>query len=297
MCIAIYKPAGVCISEEHLWNCYESNDDGWGFAARMPDSTLHIRKGATLYRHFLDEYLPYQDKQCLIHFRIKTHGEVNKRNCHPFRISPGLAVIHNGIIPIDSNVDKSRSDTWHFVELVLKQMHRHRRDFWLRPEYQWALEQAIGYSKLAFLRADGRYAIYGEKAGDWEHDCWWSNTSYKYSKYLRYKAEKSVYYDDDSSLTRYTELADAPTAVADDAKPVSERPPNRLVQARLAFDRQHDEMAAWRRKLLAALFNEGMSVKGIEDVESVFGMTGLEALLEVSSQSDLLFQGDEEVSE
>lgn len=296
MCIAIYKPAGVQISEEHLWNCYETNDDGWGFAARMPDSTLHIRKGTTLYRHFLDEYLPFQDRQCLIHFRIKTHGEVNKRNCHPFRISPGLAVIHNGIIPIDSNVDKGRSDTWHFVELVLKQMHRHRRDFWLRPEYQWALEQAIGYSKLAFLRADGRYAIYGEKAGDWDHDCWWSNTSYKYGKYLRYTKPAKVYYDDDTSLSRYTELADEPTLV-DDAKPAEERPVNRLAQARLAFDRQHDEMAAWRRKLLAALFNEGMSVKGIEDVESVFGMTGLEALLEVSSQSDLLFQGDEEVSE
>ena len=207
----------------------------------------------------------------------------------------GLAVIHNGIIPIDSNVDATRSDTWHFVELVLKQMHRHRRDFWLRPEYQWALEQAIGYSKLAFLRADGKYAIYGEKAGDWDAGCWWSNSSYKYGKYVRFKPTKSVYYDDDTSLSRFAELADEPTLV-DDAKPEGERPSNRLVQARLAFDRQHDEAEAWRRKLLAALFNEGMSVKGLEDVESVFGVTGLEALLEVSSQSDLLFQ-DGEVTE
>jgi hypothetical protein len=290
MCIAIYKPEGIRISEDHLWNCYESNDDGWGFAARMPNGTLEVRKGTTLFRHFLDAYAPYQDMQSLIHFRIKTHGDIDKRNCHPFRVSSGLAVIHNGIIPIQSNVDEKRSDTWHFVELVLKRMHQHRRDFWLRPEYQWALEQAIGYSKLAFLRADGKYAIYGEAKGDWDHGVWWSNTSYKYSKYVAYSRTpiRSAYEDDESY---YTKL------LAQEPKAEEKKPANRLTQARLAFDRASDEAAAWRQTVAAALFNEGLSLKGIEDVDGVFGTTGLEALLEISSQSDLLYRGEEEVTE
>ena len=57
-----------------------------------------VKKGYFTFKEFYKEYKPHGDKQVLIHFRIKTHGPIDKNNCHPFLVNNSLGFIHNGII-------------------------------------------------------------------------------------------------------------------------------------------------------------------------------------------------------
>lgn len=300
MCIAIYKPKGKSIPWADLRNAFENNDDGWGFCARTPQSTLVVKRGVGSFQQFAAAFDEYANSQCLIHFRIKTHGEVDKLNCHPFRVSPGLAVIHNGILPIAQNVDEKRSDTWHFVELVLKRCYQHRRDFWLRSEYQWMIEQAMGSSsKLAFLRADGEYAIFNEELGHWSDGVWYSNHSYRYTP-TKYLLGSRVSYDTRKVVVPSQPLEKLPDNSDDDldrhiADMVSQR--EAIDAARRDYDASMDELRKpssnataeeWAKNLGHLLFNEGMDESSIKDVYQVFGVAGLEALVEISSQSDEL---------
>ena len=101
MCIAITKPAGVKPDYKAYQNGYDRNPDGWGFA--VPDrhkKSVIIRKNTTSFKDFWKQFKPFRDRPALVHFRIKTHGVVEKRNCHPFRVGSDLAMIHNGQLDI-----------------------------------------------------------------------------------------------------------------------------------------------------------------------------------------------------
>jgi hypothetical protein len=290
MCLAIYKPKGKLVAGHEMRNAMRTNDDGWGFAARTPSGELVVRRGVGEYDSFRNALDPYMEDQVIIHFRMATHGSVKKGNCHPFMISPGLAVIHNGVIPIDLNVDKDKSDTWHFVELVLKKFYSLRRDFWVRPEFKYVIEQAVSGSKLVFLRDDGTYGIFNEGHGKWIDGIWYSNTSHQwryvaparqYSKKDTYafgspmrddRAELEEYYreawekqlEEDTGLST---IGDDDTIVIDDSKDDD--------------DVLLDESAAEReyRKILRDF---GMAEAAIEDVFDTFGLLGLQSLVDIS---------------
>jgi glutamine amidotransferase len=185
MCIAIYKPAGVTIPWESFKTSEANNDDGWGFAARTADNRLVVRRGVDHFHGFQAAFEPFAEHQCIIHFRMRTHGEVKKNNCHPFMVSNGLAVIHNGVVQIACNVNKAKSDTWHFNELVLREFYANNKSFWRKPSYRFCIEQMSGGSKFVFLRADGAHSIYNQDAGHWKNGAWFSNYSYATASYGR----------------------------------------------------------------------------------------------------------------
>lgn len=186
MCIAIYKPHGT----KPLWDLYRNGHDGnphgWGFAV--------VRKGQLIVKHgyspdankswrqFKRAFGSYGGNQALIHFRWATHGNREAENCHPFFVSDGLAMIHNGVVNIDCDIDKTKSDTWHFVQHVLKPLHSENRNFFLAAHHAYTNQKAHYGSKFCFLRADGAHSIWNERDGKWEHGHWWSNTGYKAPK-------------------------------------------------------------------------------------------------------------------
>ena len=86
MCIAIYKPEGKIISKATLQECYDSNPDGAGFMYNQ-SKKLHIEKGFFSFDSFYDAYKKHENKQAVIHFRIKTHGKIDTANCHPFSMA------------------------------------------------------------------------------------------------------------------------------------------------------------------------------------------------------------------
>src|SRR5687768_9176607 len=61
--------------------------------------------------------MPDDARQCAIHFRWTTHGDTNLDNCHPYTVLEGqVALMHNGVLSTGNDKDKTKSDTWHFIE-------------------------------------------------------------------------------------------------------------------------------------------------------------------------------------
>jgi len=178
MCIAIYKPEDMLLSEETITNSWNNNPDGAGFMY-VQDNKVVIEKGFMTLPAFLEAYTPHKDKQMALHFRIATHGKVNAANTHPFQVSDTLGVIHNGVMSnVKCNIDKNMSDTWHFVEHIMKPYEAHL----FEPGFKELIESYIGYSKLVTLRRDGSFDIFNERLGDWDCQCWFSNKSYQTKK-------------------------------------------------------------------------------------------------------------------
>ena len=165
MCIAIYKNQGVELYEDTLKNCWESNSDGAGFMY-ADKGKLHIEKGFFTFQDFMEAYDEHKYKQAVLHFRIRTHGNIDYDNCHPYSVDDNLAFVHNGTISIDET-DKSKSDTWHFNEEILKPIRKRYKAFFKDGVYDQLLDKFIGWSKLIFLNSKGEFKIINEKAGEW----------------------------------------------------------------------------------------------------------------------------------
>ena len=179
MCIAIYKPQGLVLTPTTIQESWTSNHDGAGFMYHE-DGKLHVVKGLMTLPNFKEAYEPHKNKECVLHFRIKTHGETNAEMTHPFLVDDNLGMVHNGIInKVDTKPDPSKSDTYHFTGTHL---HRFRQDnpkFFLDPVYKEIIEDYIGFSKLIFMDGDGNVEIFNESKGVWDSGCWFSNKSYQ----------------------------------------------------------------------------------------------------------------------
>lgn len=181
MCIAIAKPAGVEIYKHVLETCFEHNSDGAGFATIQDDKIL-IQKGFFDFDSFWNAYEPFQNEQALIHFRIKTHGNISEENCHPFLINDSLAFIHNGIIPGYGSF--SESDTRAFKKkMIIPLIETYGTSVLENLQIKKLLEDHISASKLVFLDAQTRqFTIMNETLGEWNSEVWFSNSSWKKQK-------------------------------------------------------------------------------------------------------------------
>jgi hypothetical protein len=177
MCIAIYKPEGKEIERETLERCYDSNPDGAGYMFHKNDK-LYVKKGFFSFSEFWQSYRRDRTKECVIHFRIKTHGQINKDNCHPYLVNDKFAFVHNGVI--SGYTDNNKSDTWLFNEDVIQPFVNKWGNLGLFEDpVKKLIESRIGYSKLIFMDNTGNTKIFNEDKGYWDDDVWYSNTSYR----------------------------------------------------------------------------------------------------------------------
>jgi hypothetical protein len=177
MCIAIYKPEGKEIERETLERCYDSNPDGAGYMFHKNDK-LYVKKGFFSFSEFWQSYRRDRTKECVIHFRIKTHGQINKDNCHPYLVNDKFAFVHNGVI--SGYTDNNKSDTWLFNEDVIQPFVNKWGNLGLFEDpVKKLIESRIGYSKLIFMDNTGNTKIFNEDKGYWDEGVWYSNTSYR----------------------------------------------------------------------------------------------------------------------
>jgi hypothetical protein len=177
MCIAIYKPEGKEIERETLERCYRSNPDGAGYMFHKNDK-LYVKKGFFSFSDFWQSYRRDKTKECVIHFRIKTHGAINKDNCHPYLVNDKFAFVHNGII--SGYTDANKSDTWLFNEDVIQPFVSKWGNLGLFEDpVKKLIESRIGYSKLIFMDNTGNTKIFNEDKGYWDDGVWYSNGGYK----------------------------------------------------------------------------------------------------------------------
>lgn len=174
MCIAILKPKDKTISKEILETCSKNNPDGMGFAC-IQDNKVYMYKFMD-FDDFYDEYIKHENNSTMIiHFRIATHGKVEVKNCHPFKLNHRMALIHNGVI--SGYGDKElKTDTQDFIEKVIGNISWKE---WKNPSFRQLVGNAIGYSKFCILDVSGNYYIINENKGSWDNGVWYSNSSYK----------------------------------------------------------------------------------------------------------------------
>lgn len=225
MCIAIGKPIGVKMpSKDILKRCWDSNDDGAGFAYAY-DGIVYIKKGFMTFDSFwnelskVNERYHLDDLGVLLHFRIATHGGVIPAMTHPFPIvsdngilskleyQSEYAVVHNGIISLtgaDARRETAMSDTAVFIRDYLTLIAQNRQ--WFRRKANIELIEKLIGSKMAIM--NGRGEIIHTSGFVEDNGVLYSNESYKtlrvrnYSSnhscsYRNYGGRYSVYDDDD----------------------------------------------------------------------------------------------------
>jgi glutamine amidotransferase len=293
VCLAIYKPAEIRPDWERLQRGFNLNDDGAGFAA-VVDGKLVVQKGFFKFTDFRDAFEPLAMHQAAIHFRLKTHGERDADNCHPFLVTDETAMIHNGILNIQCSVAPTMSDTWHYANLVLAHTARTNRDFFLCPGISFLGEQAIGTgNKFVFLRADGEWGIWNEKSGHWNDGCWYSNSGYSkaYGYYTwakdeydavdssRATAAKNLGWTNEKKMDADTfELAcDTQCDSADDTSPLC--PDNDSVY--------YSTLPTGYRWHYDDLLRAGWSIEDIDNLIRVEGQEGLEEMAELLMDTEI----------
>lgn len=178
MCIAILNNENNVIDFATLQTCWDNNRDGAGMLY-IKDGKLKVHKEMASFNKFYDAYLRARkndmDKKIVLHFRISTHGKVNKTNCHPFLVNDDLGFVHNGII---SGLEHSKeySDTYMFNRNVLQKLPNGFLSF---EGILAMMEDFIDYSKLIFLDAENNATIINEVKGVWDGGNWFSNYTYK----------------------------------------------------------------------------------------------------------------------
>jgi hypothetical protein len=188
MCIICHKPEGVSLpSKETLRTCFINNPDGAGFMLRDPDTGLI--SGNKGYMRFKKLYAALatlgdiKDLDMVIHFRIGTHGLMDKSATHPFPASKELndlaatawtsqmGIAHNGVIR--GFGDTRISDTQEFIQGYLNKMIRAVH----LEEIRELIADITTGSKWVFMTARGETYRIGQFI---ESDgCYYSNSDFQ----------------------------------------------------------------------------------------------------------------------
>lgn len=208
MCILIHHPSNVSFSDELLNDFYAHNSDGFG-AMYSEGGKLVVVKTLgkpqeinALYKDAL------KGRECIIHYRMKTHGDIDMENCHPYKVTDEIWMAHNGILSMGNPVDKSKSDTWHFIKYILRPALEANPMLIFDPDYQTYLEEMIGGSnKFAFMHSSGESVVINYDAGV-EHEGAWLSNTYAWSAHLhghgvKYKSGGNKYYSGSWGIDDY----------------------------------------------------------------------------------------------
>lgn len=195
MCLIIHQPEELTTPVALLRSAAEYNPDGFGFMGFDASGKLRIERSPNadieLATHLAKEFA---GRNCAFHFRRRTRGSSHVENLHPFKIAPGLYLMHNGTAKVEIR-QAGRSDTWHLVndylapflssrrKLIYDRAFRHILDAWLGPQNRIVfLDEAEGRIELLH-RADGH---------DW-NGLWLSNTRWVDRSLLSLAGHDGVY--------------------------------------------------------------------------------------------------------
>lgn len=183
MCLLIKQPAGTVFTEKFLKGVYALNEDGIGVMYAEND-TIYIHKALCKTYEQVEKFMKdhVEGRECAVHFRMQTHGDINLLNCHPYEViteAEGypLWLMHNGVLATGNAKDKTKSDTWHYIQDVLRPMLLKNPEFYKTQAFADVVGGHIGSgNKFALINAEGFIALVNEKQGVQYNGAWLSNT-------------------------------------------------------------------------------------------------------------------------
>jgi len=135
-------------------------------------------------QEFIDFYREnIAGRDCAFHLRMRTHGDIDLLNCHPYEIlnrsehGLDLWLMHNGVLATGNRADITKSDTWHYIQDYLKPMLASNPDFAFHPSFKALIEDHIGGSnKFVIMDNEGRQTVINQSSGVYWGGLWLSNT-------------------------------------------------------------------------------------------------------------------------
>lgn len=191
MCILIHHPKDSCFTSDQLADFYVKNPDGFGAIIKKSTGTVEVIKSIGSLAEIEDLYYEHVAlHEAVIHFRMKTHGEIDIANCHPYEVVPGIYMAHNGVLRTGNAKDPKMSDTWHYIEDFLKPMLAAHPELMTNAGFLKLVGDHIGYSnKFALMNDKGEVSIINRESGydfwdlaNKEITVWYSNT-YAFNPY------------------------------------------------------------------------------------------------------------------
>ena len=170
MCLLIHHSAKTEFDFADSADFYQKNSDGLGIMY-AENQTLHIKK--MLPRSAAEAHEWYEahakGRECVIHWRMRTHGNTDLENCHPYQVlgeedATPLYLAHNGILSTGNKKDVSKSDTWHYINDYLRPLLKKYPDLAFDPIMLEMIGDHIGQSnKFIFLNAGGQVSLVNEQ--------------------------------------------------------------------------------------------------------------------------------------
>lgn len=180
MCIIVLDKVGGKITEEQIRNMYTRNSDGFGIVPLEGQRRPHKIGNPSSADEIVDMWKVFAGKPYAMHLRLKTHGDIDVENCHPYALFEGENewLFHNGVMAsVVPTVDKKMSDTWHLAQFFINPMGPKIFEYLKQEHFRECFGKMIGTTnKLLFVSQD-EVALVNEKSGTWrDSDLWLSNT-------------------------------------------------------------------------------------------------------------------------
>lgn len=170
MCLLHTHPANTPFDEADIKDFYLHNSDGLGVMWSENDVLYThkcLPKTADDAWKFYQEHI--QNRDCVVHWRMKTHGLIDLENCHPYTIFGAgsempMSLMHNGVLFTGNTKDIKKSDTWHYIEDWLKPLLAEHPEMFLNPIMQALIKDHIGSgNRFILMNHKGEQAIINEK--------------------------------------------------------------------------------------------------------------------------------------
>lgn len=183
MCLLINKPANTTFSKNFYEGVFKKNEDGLG-VMYAENGRVVVKK--ILPKTFEDVEAFIRDevdgRECSLHFRMQTHGDVDLTNCHPYQVISAdegyeLWLMHNGVLHTDNKKDQTKSDTWHYINDYLRPMLLANPTFFLTEAFKEVVGAHIGSgNKFVLMDYMGNVVTVNKDEGVEYEGAWLSNT-------------------------------------------------------------------------------------------------------------------------
>lgn len=178
MCLLIHKPRYAELPDQLLESAAEFNPHGYGFIGFGSDGSCVVRRSAVTDLPELRQlYEAFRDKECVIHLRYGTSGNIDFTNTHPIQITDTIYLAHNGTLNLQRH-DHERSDTWHLVNDYLEPILRKRPELLRDTFFHELVTTWCGpQNRFLFVDSAARQVVIINREQGFELDgVWLSNT-------------------------------------------------------------------------------------------------------------------------
>lgn len=182
MCLLFTRVAGTSaeLSDAWLKDFYARNRDGYG-VMYAEDGVLYTSKGIGSAEDWIKFFRQHEHRTAAFHLRMKTHGDIDMTNCHPYEIYGDGAkmpvyIMHNGVLHTGNDRDRSKSDTWHFVRDYIIPLTKEQPEVIFTPEFEKVIGKFVGNNRFALLNHLGELQVVNESQGVRWNGMWLSNT-------------------------------------------------------------------------------------------------------------------------